>query len=86
MTTVIRLLRSLWTQDSGQDVIDYALLAALLGVCVATAMTELPHHHRHHESHMGVWYGRHHAHPAQTATPAILSSVLSSDRPDRIDQ
>jgi len=67
MTTARRLLEKLLTQDSGQDVMEYVLLAALLGMCAAVALRDLPKHRRP-AIQMGVWYGRHHSHPPRAAT------------------
>jgi pilus assembly protein Flp/PilA len=38
---VTRIARSLWTEDSGQDLIEYALIAALIAVSAVAAMGSL---------------------------------------------
>ena len=41
MTNMKQLLNNLVNEDSGQDLIEYALVAALVGLAAVTAMTSL---------------------------------------------
>jgi pilus assembly protein Flp/PilA len=41
MTSVKQLLKNLMTEDSGQDLIEYALVAALVGLGAVASITAL---------------------------------------------
>jgi pilus assembly protein Flp/PilA len=41
MTSVKQLLKNLMTEDSGQDLIEYALVAALVGLVAVASITAL---------------------------------------------
>ena len=41
MTNMKQLLNNLINEDSGQDLIEYALVAALVGLAAVTAMTSV---------------------------------------------
>ena len=39
MLNVLSMLRALWTDDGGQDLIEYALLAAIISIAGVVALT-----------------------------------------------
>lgn len=41
MTRTSEILRGAWSDDSGQDLIEYALVAALIGLAAITAMNKV---------------------------------------------